>query len=502
MKAVIYARYSSERQTEQSIEGQLRCCQEYADRCGYKIIGQYIDRAYSGTSAERPEFQRMIRDAEKKQFKYIIVWKLDRFARNRYDSAIFKQQLKRNGVKVISATEGVGAGDESAILEALLEAMAEEYSRQLAQNVTRGMRENALKGLTTGSNRIFGYKVDENKRYIIDDRNAMGVKMIFEMYANGNSKQEIADKLNKKAYRTAQGHRFTVNSFNTLLSNKKYIGIYSYTDKFGTIELPDAVPRLISDELFYRCQEKLKANKRQSGSFTAKVNYLLSGKLFCGKCGEPLIGDSGTGKNGIRRYYYTCRNKKKSACTKKREKKELIEFEIVDMVCKHVLQPDKLEKIAEKVADTHNKLFSNDTLEDMKKELKAIDKNLERVAQRFIETDSKELIKKLNEQAKDLEHRKLELEDEINNKAHFYKDRKLDKKDVIKYLKHFCSQNTTDPVYQERIIDTLVNSIYVYDDKLIIYINLKHDNQVSFIELQTDLEECSTVKLSGPPKKK
>lgn len=165
---VIYARYSSDKQTEQSIEGQLRYCYQYAEQHDYRVVGEYIDRAISGTSDRRPQFQQMISDAEKKQFKYVLVWKLDRFARNRYDSAIYKTKLKKSGVKVLSVTEGIGDGDESIILEAVLEAMAETYSRQLSQNVKRGMHESALKGLSTGGTVPYGYKLRDG-RLVIDE---------------------------------------------------------------------------------------------------------------------------------------------------------------------------------------------------------------------------------------------------------------------------------------------------------------------------------------------
>lgn len=188
MNAVIYARYSSDKQTEQSIEGQLRYCHDYAKRQGLKVVGEYIDRATSGTSDNRPEFQRMITASSKKQFQIIIVWKLDRFARNRYDSALYKSKLKKNGVKVISATESIGDGNESIILEAMLEAMAEVYSKQLGENSARGMRETALKGQWTGGNIPLGYKV-ENKALIIDEETAHIIKFIFEQYALGKQKK-------------------------------------------------------------------------------------------------------------------------------------------------------------------------------------------------------------------------------------------------------------------------------------------------------------------------
>lgn len=135
--AVIYARFSSHAQNEQSIEGQLRICYEYAKREGLSVIEEYIDRALTGRSDDRPDFQRMISDARKKAFQYVIVYKLDRFTRNRYDSAIYKHKLKQCGVKVLSAMENIGDNPESIILEAVLEASAEYYSVDLSKNKAR-----------------------------------------------------------------------------------------------------------------------------------------------------------------------------------------------------------------------------------------------------------------------------------------------------------------------------------------------------------------------------
>ena len=145
MKAVIYARYSCDHQREESIEGQLRECKAFADRKGYTVVDSYIDRAMSAKTDNRPQFQQMIHDSSKGLFDYVIVWKLDRFARNRYDSAHYKAQLRKNGVKVISATEVISEGAEGIILESVLEGFAEYYSAELSEKVIRGMTENALK---------------------------------------------------------------------------------------------------------------------------------------------------------------------------------------------------------------------------------------------------------------------------------------------------------------------------------------------------------------------
>ena len=144
LKAVIYARYSSNSQREESIEGQIRDCTAYAERNGYMVIGAYADRAISGTTDDRPEFQKMIKDSKRKQFDLVIVWKLDRFARNRYVSAKYKAQLRQNGVRVISANETISDGAAGILTESILEGMAEWYSENLKENVIRGLSVNAV----------------------------------------------------------------------------------------------------------------------------------------------------------------------------------------------------------------------------------------------------------------------------------------------------------------------------------------------------------------------
>ena len=165
MTAVIYARYSSDNQREESIEGQIRECTAYAEKNGFTVVKHYIDRAISAKTDNRPQFQQMIKDSERGIFDVIIVWKLDRFARNRYDSARYKTQLKRNGVKLVSATEVISAGPEGIILESVLEGYAEYYSADLSEKVVRGMTENTLKGVYNGGTVPFGYVIDENRHY-------------------------------------------------------------------------------------------------------------------------------------------------------------------------------------------------------------------------------------------------------------------------------------------------------------------------------------------------
>ena len=191
VNVVIYARFSSHSQTEQSIEGQLKECYEFAKRNEYNVIGEYIDRALTGTTDKRPEFLRMIEDSKKKAFKYVLVYQLDRFARNRYDSATYKAKLKKNGVCVLSAKENITEDASGILVEGVLESMAEYYSVELSQKIRRGIEVSASKCQFFGGSVPLGYYIDEDKHYQIDESKAVFVRKIFEMYADGKTIVEI-----------------------------------------------------------------------------------------------------------------------------------------------------------------------------------------------------------------------------------------------------------------------------------------------------------------------
>lgn len=187
MNAVIYARYSSDNQREESIEGQLRECKEYADQNGITVVRTYIDRALSAKTDSRPQFQQMIHDSATHTFEAVLVWKLDRFSRNRYDSAHYKRILKNNRVHVVSVTEPISNTPEGIMLESLLEGMAEYYSAELAEKVSRGHKENALKAKFNGGPVPLGYRIDSEHHYQIDPATAPVVQEAFQRYAAGES---------------------------------------------------------------------------------------------------------------------------------------------------------------------------------------------------------------------------------------------------------------------------------------------------------------------------
>lgn len=277
MKAVIYARYSSDNQREESIEGQLRECMEFASRAEIDVIGNYIDRALTAKTDNRPEFQRMIKDSYKHAFDCIIVWKLDRFSRNRYDSAHYKALLRKNGVKVVSAMESISEGSEGILLESVLEGMAEYYSAELAEKVVRGMKENTLKGLHNGGQVTFGYKINEERRFERDEVNAPIVNEIFNMYADGKTVKQIVNYLDSKQIRTSRGGKINFNAVQRMLSNRRYIGEY----KFRDVVMPHAIPALVPDDLFEKVQKKLVKNKKAPAQRKAEDEYLLTLNVIC-----------------------------------------------------------------------------------------------------------------------------------------------------------------------------------------------------------------------------
>lgn len=506
---VIYARYSSEKQNEQSIEGQLRCCYEYAARRGFRVVGEYIDKALSGTKAEtRPEFQRLIADSRKRQFKFVLVWKLDRFARNRYDSAIYKNELKKSGVRVVSVTEGVGDGNESVILEAILEAMAEEYSRQLSQNVRRGLHETALKGNSVGGRLPLGYRV-ENKKLVIDEHEAEIVRYIFKEYAAGVGKKEIVRAMNARGWRTRQGASFTMNALGRTLSNKKYIGIYTYNSE---IQIEGGCPAIVDEDMFNKVSRIVeKTKKSPAHNKTREEDYILSGKLFCGYCGAPMVGESGKSKSGTVYHYYACGKRKKSrSCHKKNEKKGFIEWYIVEQVVEYVLTPSRIDLIAERVVEEYNKGFNSSGVKALEAELREIDRDLDKLIESLIKTDSKAALAKINERIAAQEARKETCELELA-KLKIAASISITQDEVKAWLRQFCTGDTlNDEDFRRRIIDVFINSIYLYDDKVVMYFNIRDGKQISYIEMLESTEEpgaevgdrCSDLKHDGSPIRK
>lgn len=483
MNAVIYARYSSHNQTEQSIEGQLRDCYTFAERQGLHVVGEYIDRAITGRTDERPDFQRMISDAQKHQFQRVIVWKFDRFSRDRYDSAIYKHKLKQHGVKVLSAMENVGEGEVGIILEALLEASAEQYSLDLSRKVLRGQRESRIKGTFLGGHVPTGFKV-ENMRLVADERTAPTIRYMFEQYAQGVPKKQIIADLNARGIRNSQGKPLTLSSIQTVLRNKKYIGIYEH----GGEAVTGGCDALIDEDTFYKVQMRLDAVKRAPAASKAKENYLLQGKAFCGYCGSNMVGECGRGRMGTVYHYYSCSKRKKHhACDKKNEKKDFIEWYVVEQTVQYVLTPERIQYIAAEIIEQYKKDCGNDRIKEYEKQLNRISAEISRLVD-TLAVCPPAARQPIFDKMEQLDAEKTETELDLA-KLRVSANVQLSKETIVEWLQQFCNGDALDMDFREKIIDTFINSVYLYDDKVVIYYNIKGGKQVSYIEMLDNTKE-------------
>ena len=495
MNTVIYARYSSHSQTEQSIEGQLQTCYEYAKNNGHVVIGEYIDRAQSGTTDSRAEFQRMIADSDKHVFEAVLVYQLDRFARNRYDSAINKAKLKKNGVRVISARENISDDASGILVEGVLESMAEYYSAELSQKIRRGMDINAEKCLSNGSNPGLGYYVDEDRRFHVDPETAPVVREIFEMYASGKTVAEITKYLNAKQIKTSLGKAFNKNSLHRLLRNKRYIGYYIYKDT----ETPDGMPRIIEDELFERVQRILDRNKKAPARARGKEEYLLTTKLFCGYCHEMMTGYGGTGKSGKAYHYYACKNAKKKLCHKKVVNKETIEDRVVSE-CYKLLTDKNIEKIATAVAAACEADFDNSTVKRLKSSLKEIDVAIENLWTALERGQAADMItERIEKRQKEKAEVQAQLAIEMGKQVVFTAPQ------IKAYLRSLRKGSINDENVRKGIVNIFLRAIYLKDDRFTLILNggdrpIEIDD-VLLEEVEENLEGagCSSMVAYAPP---
>ena len=491
VKAVIYARYSSHGQTEQSIEGQLHDNYAWAKQQGVTVIGEYIDRALTGTKDARPDFQRMIEDAAKKQFEMVIVWKLDRFARNRYDSAIYKARLKKYGVKVVSVKENITDSPEGIILEGLLESMAEYYSANLSQNVRRGQRESIEKGYYVGGSVPYGYRI-EGHRLVPDEKKAPIIRYVFEEYARGTPKKEIIDELNRRGVRNGKGNPLTYTSFQHALRMTTYIGDYVY----GGQVVPCADP-IVTREVFDKVQARLDQRAHAPAAAKAKIPYLLQGKAYCGLCGAPMFGESGKSHTGKLHTYYCCYSRKrKNGCRKKPERRENLETYIVAQTMEYILTPDRMKHIAQAVVQEYNKEFSGSRVADIEKALSQIDRELDKLVDALIEAP-KAAQRKIYDRMEQLEAQKAEYETDAA-KLRVAMGLRLTEKEVVSWLTTFRDGNPEDPDFRTRLIDIFINSVYAYDDRLIVFYNIRGGRHVTHESLVQSLEALETNKNSKP----
>lgn len=514
--AIAYYRYSSHSQSDASIEQQRSAARNYAEGHGLQIVKEYEDAAISGTTDQRPGFQLMLSEVGKIRPAALIIWKTDRLGRDRFDLAIAKKQIWDAGCVIHYIAEPIsGDAPESALMEGVLESMAEYYSRQLRTNIKRGHLYNAQNCLCNGS-KILGYKTEpapefgkDRKRYVIDPEVAPFVQKIFKDYAEGKPTIDIVKELNDIGVKTSRNKPFTVNSIAHLLNNRAYIGEYRYAD----FVKPDGMPAIVSKELFEAAQKRLILNKRQGGQRANGLDtdnaprFWLTGKLYCGECGTPMHGCSGTSKTNAAKYhYYACGAARKHKCSLKYVKKDKIEAITIFMLTRCLQNTELLAWLAVDVADYYQHEHEDTGyLTGLKAEQAETEKALNNLVRAiesgiFSETTQARLT--------ELENRKKALAEAIE--AEEIK-RTIAKRDVS--IQHFFDEyahaDLSDPTIRDYLLNYFIDKIFVFNDRVIMTIWYGIDKEeVTLEELDFDIKryrrqkESSRASGSAPPKQK
>ena len=460
--AVIYARYSCDSQTEQSIEGQLRVCQDYAKSNDILIVDTYIDRAMTGTNDMRPDFQRMLKDSSKKQWNYVLVYKLDRFSRDKYEATIHKHTLKENGVKLLSAMENIPDSPEGIILESLLEGMNQYYSAELSQKVRRGFTENYRKGLYTGGRILYGYDVVD-RRYVINEAEAEIVREIFTKYSQGYTADSLANELKARGVRTKDGDYISLKYIFKMIGNTKYNGKVQH----GDVVYDNIFPQIVNDAVWEKVQDIRRENQHTPARNKAVFEYILSGKLICGKCRHKMLGVSGTSASGSIYHYYACMSKrrKQTTCDTKAVDKQWIEDTVIDATWTMLSDSDGIRKVAEMLVSLHEiESKKNTTVKSLESKRRAALKasqNLIAAVEKGIVTEQTRLrLKELEAQIAGLD---FDIEQEKLRNYAFLTVEKIED-----YLKQFLRGDKNNPDVRKLIVKTFVREIILDDDYITI----------------------------------
>ncbi len=461
--AVIYARYSSDSQTEQSIGGQLRVCEEYAKTHDILILDTYIDRAMTGTNDNRPDFQRMIKDSYRKEWNYVLVYKLDRFSRDKYETALHKKTLKNNGVKLVSAMENIPDTPEGIILESLLEGMNQYYSAELSQKVKRGMKETRRKGNYQGGALLYGYKI-EGRKIVINETEAEVVRYMYKEYSKGVYVKDIIASLTAKGI-LYKGKPFVRNSVYNILRNEKYSGKYMHGDEL----VDNMYPQIVPQELFETVRKIV--NKNKFGKHSKREDILLRGKIICGYCGQNINAESGTTKTGDKIYYYKCNGRKKriNDCQKSMIRKEVLEQLVIDTIITEINNANTIDFIVKNILLLQEQqIKANSSLIFLQRELKQVETSLNNIVAAIergvISNTTTKRLHELEEQQENLQRQILIEKSKTTIK--------LSEKEVRAYFEQALK------LEPQMLINYFVKQIILYDDKIEIIFNSPLKNNI------------------------
>ncbi len=500
INAVIYARYSSDNQREESIDAQLRICRKHCQERGYHIVHEYVDEAFTATNDRRPDYQQMMKDAKKGGFQVVVFHKVNRNARNEYDYYFHKMQLNRAGVTIEYAGQAFDIQTpEGQLMENQLVGMAAYFSRNLSKEVKKGLQENALKCLHNGGLPPLGYDVGKDKRYVINESEARIIRLIFDMYVNGSKYREIIDECNRRGYKTKVGGQMRENSLHDILANRKYAGFYVYgrtksspntprnnhTESQDMYIVENGIPPIISMETWEKACERMSEKKRAKGSYSAKRKYLLAGLIKCGACGNRMQGSNYTNvlKMGevVQRYYYRCVH-----CDMKSVNGVFLEKKVIKLIKENILNPQNVKTLTESINNQMEGVISDSKAENraLKAKISSLEQANEKLMTLLEKGDISELliarIKKNSDSIKAARKRLEEIKHQTQDRLSVEK---------VKLIINAWN-NVSDEDGLRAMINTFVRSVTVYADHIDIDMYL-HTNSSEYTseELKKTVEK-------------
>lgn len=474
--AIAYYRFSSHSQNEASIDQQREQAQAFAEAHGYHIVKEYEDAAMSGTTSDRPQYQLMLSEVGTIRPAVLILWKTDRLGRDRYELADAKRRIRDAGCRVCLIAEPTpDDSPESVLMETMMEGMAEFYSRQLSQNIRRGMTYNAEHALYNG-HKVWGYGVDDEKRYVADDAVAPFVVDMFTRYADGEAMQSICDDFNARGLRTTRGALFGVKTMNKLLKNRAYIGEYHH----GGVTVEGGMPQIVDEELFDRAQARLAENKcngsrrRASAQAEDAPRYWLTGKLFCGECGGSMQGVSGTSKTGAKHYYYYCKEQRAKRCSKRPVRKEWVEGVVTDILKGFLDDSENLASIAVDAAKYYEGHYKGtDYLAGLEQQRRDVEKGLANFV-RAIEVGI--FNEATQRRMAELQAHKEALDDAIA--AEMVRQSLFEDEHSIRaYYDRFLHADFDNAEVRDSVMEYFVDKIYLHEDRLVVTSWYSEDNR-------------------------
>ena len=487
MKAVLYARVSSEKQDiDLSISAQLKALREYAARNGHEIVKEYVDEAESGKTTARPAFREMIAAARRSQkpFDLILVWKYSRFARSREDSIVFKTMLRKNGIRVISINEPSEDTPTGKLLEAMIESLDEFYSANLGEEVTRGMRESAGRGFYMSANAPFGYrkvKVNdggkERPTLVIEPNQAKTVVSIFTQALEGKGSMEIVKQLNKDGIRGPKGNGWMKTTVRKILTNEAYVGILLWglhsTHDLPVIQVLNAWPFIIDKATFDRVQVIIK-DRTPAILHPKRVasRYLLSGLATCGHCGKALVGqDAKSGKFS----YYVCGTllkKGPGSCPSHYLNSNCFENVVINKIKDHVLTVENLTKLVQMLNEEMDGLAVDyrQRLDGITAETNDVERRLERLYD-ALETGKVQIadlaprIQQLRQRREELQSVKFELEQELSDRRVELADKDI----VTTYVEELRNVLSESPLAERKsFVRSFIKEVKVTGDEVLV----------------------------------